>query len=373
MAHGEILPFLATHLGREVMGVGDRMPVVRAAVVQSAPVFLDRERSLAKALEWVTRAAQAGARFVVFPEGFIPAHPVWYHFRAATSRESLRMARELVENAVPVPSPTTDALAEAAAQHRLYVVMGVCERDARNPGLLYNTQLFFGPDGTLLGKHQKIMPTVGERLVHAPGFGDTLRTVSTEFGPVGGLICGEASNPLAIFALAAQGARIIAVSWPNHFSKNEHSMRDVVLMASRAMGYRTNAFVLSAAGTIGPEMRERLPASSEDSEFLARPGVCGGSVIVDPHGNVVAGPAGDEETLLVADLDLGEVISAKLVHDYAGHYNRPEVFRLLLFTDRPALFEEVQRRRTVQILTGPDGGAVGPVEPAEAAEEGRGR
>jgi aliphatic nitrilase len=349
------------------------MPVVRAAVVQAAPVFLDRERSLAKALEWIARAAEAGARFVVFPEGFIAAHPVWYHFHAATSRESLRMARELVENAVPVPSPTTEALADAAARHRVYLVMGVCERDARNPGLLHNTQLFFGPDGALLGKHQKVMPTVGERLVHAPGFGDTLRTVPTEFGPVGGLICGEASNPLAVFAVAAQGARIIAVSWPNHFSKNEHGMRDVILMASRAMGYRTNAFVLSAAGTIGPEMRERLPASVEDAEFLARPGVCGGSVIVDPHGNVVTGPAGDEETLLVADLDLGEVISAKLVHDYAGHYNRPEVFRLLLFTDRPTLFEEVQRPRAAQALTWPDGGAARPAQPVEAAEERRER
>lgn len=351
--------------------MGDRLPTLRAAVVQAAPVFLDRERSLAKALEWVARVAEAGARFVVFPEGFIPAHPVWYHFHAATSRESLRMARELVENAVPVPGPTVDALAAAAARHRVYLVIGVCERDARSLGLLYNTQLFFGPDGTLLGRHRKIMPTVGERLVHAPGFGDTLRTVPTEFGPVGGLICGEASNPLALFALAAQGARLIAVSWPNHFSKNEHSMRDVILMASRAMGYRTNAFVLSAAGTIGPDMRERLPASPEDAEFLGRPGVAGGSVIVDPHGNVVAGPAGDEETLLVADLDLGEVISAKLVHDYAGHYNRPEVFRLLLFTDRPTLFEEVERPRSARPLSWPDGGAELRAETVAGADERR--
>ncbi len=347
--------------------MGDRLPTVRAAVVQAAAVFLDREASLTKALEWAARAAAEGARFVVFPEGFIPAHPVWYHFHAATSRQSLQMARELVENAVPVPGPTTDALAQAAARHRMYLVMGVCERDPRNPGLLYNSQLFFGPDGALLGRHRKIMPTVGERLVHAPGFGDTMRAIPTEFGPVGGLICGEASNPLAVFALAAQGARLIAVSWPNHFSKNEHSMRDVILMASRAMGYRTNAFVLSAAGTIGPEMRERLPASPEDVEFLARPGVAGGSVIVDPHGNVVAGPAGDDETLLVADLDLGEVISAKLVHDYAGHYNRPEVFRLLLFTDRPTLFEEVQRPRRAEALAWPGGGATSP--PSGSVEE----
>lgn len=323
--------------------MGDRFPTVKGAVVQAAPAFLDREGSVARAVEWIHRAADEGARLIVFPEGFIPAHPVWYHFHPATSRAALEMARELMANAVEVPSPATEALAQAAAQRKVYVVIGVCERDPVNPGLLHNTQLFFGPDGRLLGKHQKIMPTVGERLVHAPGFGDTMRAILTEFGSIGGLICGEASNPLANFALAAQGVRVIAVSWPNHFSKNEHLMRDVIMMASRALGYRTNAYVLSAAGVLNEAMRRRLPASSEDEQFLARPGVSGGSVIVDPHGNVVAGPMGEEEGVLVAELDLNEVLAAKLVHDYAGHYNRPEVFRLILYTDRPRLFEEQVR------------------------------
>jgi nitrilase len=323
--------------------MGDRFPIVRVGVVQAAPAFLDREGSVARAVEWIHRAADRGARLVVFPEGFIPAHPVWYHFHAATSRTALEMARELVANAVEVPSAATETISRAAAQRKVYVVMGVCERDPVNPGLLHNSQLFFAPDGRLLGKHQKIMPTVGERLVHAPGFGDTMRVFPTEFGPIGGLICGEASNPLANFALAAQGARIIAVSWPNHFSKNEHLMRDVILMASRALGYRTNAYVLSAAGTVSEEMRRRLPASPEDEGFLSRPGVSGGSLIVDPHGNVIAGPLGEEEDVLIADIDLNEVLSAKLVHDYAGHYNRPEVFRLILYVDRPRLFEEQTR------------------------------
>jgi aliphatic nitrilase len=320
--------------------MGDRWQTVKVACVQAAPAFLDREGSLEKAVRLVDEAASRGARLIVFPEGFIPAHPVWYHFHAATSRIALEMAKELAENSVVVPGPVTEILGQAAARHGVYIVVGICERDHVNPGLLYNSQLFFGPEGNLLGKHVKIMPTVGERLVHAPGFGDTMRVIPTEYGPIGGLICGEASNPLAIFALASQGARIIAVSWPNHFSKNEHTMRDVILMASRALGYRANCFVLSAAGLISDEMRRRLPLTGEDEVFLSKPGICGGSVIVDPHGNIVAEPLGDEEDILLAQIDLGEIISAKLVHDYAGHYNRPEVFTLVMNTNRPRLFEE---------------------------------
>lgn len=319
--------------------MGDKWPSLRVAAVQAAPVFLDREGSLEKAVDLIARAAGLGANFIVFPEGFIPGHPVWYHFLAATSRESLQMARELVENAVVIPGPVTAEIERAVRDHRVYVVMGVCERDAVNPGLLRNSQLFFGPDG-FLGRHVKIMPTVGERLVHAPGFGDTMRAMRTVYGPVAGLVCGESSNPLAIFALAAQGTSIMAVSWPNHFSKNEHGMRDVIQMASRALGYRANCYVVSAAGTLSDAMKQRLARTDEDREFVNRPGVGGGSVVVDPHGNVVAGPLGDEEAILSADIDLGEVISAKLVHDYAGHYNRPEIFTLSMSVAAPTLFRE---------------------------------
>jgi aliphatic nitrilase len=323
------------------MAMGDRWPTVRIAAVQAAPAFLDREASLAKAVDLIGKAAAGRAELVVFPEGFIPAHPVWYHFHAATSRASLQMARELVDNAVEIPSPATDALCRAARLHRVYAVVGLCERDPVDPGLLYNTQLFLGPEGEILGRHRKLMPTVGERLVHAPGFGDTLRVVPTRFGPVGGLICGEASNPLAVMSLASQGARIIAVSWPNHFSRNEHRMRDIIQVASRALGYRANCYVVSAAGVVSEEMRRRLPSSEEDAAFLSLPGVGGGTLVADPHGNVVAGPLGDGEDILAVSADLGEVVSAKLVHDYAGHYNRPEVFTLLVRTDHPQLFRAV--------------------------------
>src|SRR5919199_851850 len=181
--------------------MGDAYPTVRAAAVQAASVFLDREASTEKACALVRAAGRGGARFVVFPEGFIPAHPVWFHFHSATGRISTRLSVELFKNAVEVPGAETAALAEAARDANAYVVVGVCEKAPGTIGTMFNSQLWFGPDGSYLGKHQKLMPTVGERLVHMGGWGDTFGTIETQFGPASGLICGENSNPLAVFAL----------------------------------------------------------------------------------------------------------------------------------------------------------------------------
>jgi nitrilase len=145
---------------------GDVYPVVRVAAVQAASVFLDREGSVEKACRLITQAAAEGARVIAFPEGFIPAHPLWYHHHPATGAVANRLAVELFKNSLQVPSPDFDALCAAARAAQAYVVMGVCEKKPETTGTMYNAQLFIGPDGTLLGRHVKIMPTVGERLVH---------------------------------------------------------------------------------------------------------------------------------------------------------------------------------------------------------------
>ena len=203
----------------DLMEGGDRLPTVTLAAAQAAPVFLNRERTTEKACALIREAGRQGAYVVVFPEGFIPGHPLWYHFYPATDPKSTELATRLFLNAVEIPGPTTEVLCEAAREAGVYVVMGLCERRPGTFGTLYNTQIFIGPDGRILGKHQKIMPTVGERLVHTGGYGDTLRTFPTNFGRIGGLICGESSNPLAVFALMAEYPHVIAVSWPNRFPK----------------------------------------------------------------------------------------------------------------------------------------------------------
>src|SRR5450755_3398852 len=178
--------------------MGDIYEPVRVAAVQAASVFLDREGSTEKACRLIREAGAHGARIIGFPEGFIPAHPVWYHHHAATGAIANKLAVELFKNAVEIPGLETAALGEAARDANAYVVVGVCEKLPNTTGTMFNTQIYFGPDGAIIRKHQKIMPTVGERLVHMGGYGDTFGAFQTEFGPMSGLICGENSNPLAV-------------------------------------------------------------------------------------------------------------------------------------------------------------------------------
>jgi len=311
--------------------VGDGERSIKVAVAQAAPVFLDREASTERAVELIEEAGSQRIDLLAFPEGFIPGHPVWYHFHPVTSRESLAMAARLFRNSVEIPGSVTERLCRAAAESDVNVVMGVCERRPRTSGTMYNTQIFIDRTGHIAGKHQKIMPTVGEKLVHTGGWGDTMRAFEFDVGRVSGLICGENSNPLAIFALAAQGTEIHVGSWPNHFSKNEHPMSDVVTLAGRSLAYKANCFVLNACSTVSPEMLEVLAQSEEDRLFLENPANSGGSCIIGADAKVIAGPlSGDQEGLLVADIDLAEVVDAKLVHDYSGHYNRPDIFTLVI-------------------------------------------
>jgi nitrilase len=318
--------------------MGDAYGVVKVAAVQAASVFLDREGSTAKACRLIREAGAQGARVIGFPEGFIPAHPAWYHHHSATGAISNRLATELFKNAVEIPGPTTDALGAAARDANAYVVVGVCEKLPRTMGTMFNTQVYLGPDGALIGKHQKIMPTVGERLVHMGGFGDTFGAFETEFGPMSALICGENSNPLAIFALTAEGTRIHVMSWPNHFPTSGDPLRNRVAIDSQAFAQMSKAFVISACGTVDEHMIEMLAAGPEGEKFLRNPDCSGGSVIVAPNSRILAGPMGPEEGILYAECQLDLAIQMKLRHDFAGHYNRPDIFHLQINRNAPKLY-----------------------------------
>jgi aliphatic nitrilase len=175
---------------------------------------------------------------------------------------------------------------------------------------------------------RKLTPTVGERLVHAGGYGDGLRAVATPSGPVTSLLCAENSNPLDLISVAAQSSLIHVAQWPNHFSPTQPLMPQVILTASRALAYRCGCFVLNAASTLTDAERPRIARMDEDMAWISDPANLGGSCIVDPSGRILAGPLADEEDVLVADLDLDEIVAKKTIHDYAGHYNRADVFTL---------------------------------------------
>jgi aliphatic nitrilase len=318
--------------------MGDHYPTVKVAVIQAAPIFLDREACTEKACRLIREAGAAGARLVAFPEGFIPGHPLWYHFHPATGPTSRDMALRLFKNSVEIPGPHTEALCRAAKEAGTYVVMGLCEKRPGTFGTMFNSQLFIAADGRILGKHQKLTPTVGEKLVHMGGFGDTLRAFDTEFGRIAGLICGESSNPLSLFTLIAEGTMILVISWPNLPGRKMLNRADRAVMAGRGCAFMSKAYILNCVGSVNDEMKAMLAYTEEDKTFLANDQLSGGSSIIAPNGELLVGPLGHEEGILYADLDMERAVEEKLIHDLAGHYNRPDVFCLKVNAEAPSLY-----------------------------------
>ena len=296
---------------------------VRLAAVQAAPVFLDRAGCVAKAAALIREAGANGAKVIGFPEGFIPTHPLWYHFHPASSRQALVFSKRLFENSVTIPGPETDQLCNAAAEAGVFSVIGLCERESHRLGTMYNTLLFIDGNGRLRGRHRKLMPTFGEKLVHAAGDALGLCSFESPAGWIGGLMCGENSNPLAAFALDAQGVNIHVAAWPSHFGVGT-DMQDLIMLSTRSLAYQMKAFVINAVGEVSEVMRRELPASDEHRAFLAAQG--GGACIIGPRGQVLAGPMPPGEGILYADVSLDDLVIAKSIQDFGGHYNRFDIF-----------------------------------------------
>lgn len=309
--------------------MGDVFPTVRLAAVQAAPVFLDREATVDKACRLIVEAGANGADVVGFPEGFIPAHPVWFHFHPATSPAAMTFSRELFANAVVVGGRATDALCDAARTADAHVVIGICEKERSSMGTMYNSLLVIGRTGDILGVRRKIVPTVGERIVHTAGAGDSVRIFDTEFGAVSGLMCGENSNPLLTYSMSALGAKVHVASWPSFFNRAA-DMQTIADIACRAIAYQNSAYVISSVGGVDDAMRERLPVTDDDRLHLAEAATRGGTAIYAPGGAPLAGPLPGGEAIAYADADLSRIVPRKIVHDYAGDYNRFDIFQLVV-------------------------------------------
>jgi nitrilase len=305
--------------------MGDEYPTVKLAAVQAAPVFLNREASVDKACRLILEAGRNRADVVGFPESFISGFPHWFHFFKTEDAESKHFYKELFKNAVVIPSQATDALCGAAREAGSYVVIGLNEKAEGSMGTIYNTQLFISNKGEILGKHRKIVPTVYERLVYGGGDGSTLRVVDTEYGPLGGLICGEHTNSLARFALIAKGERIHVASWAAFAAESERFIHETIDFRVRNHAFEGKNFVISVTGIFSKEMKEILCRSAKAKASIVNDG--GHSSIVGPFGEFLAGPA-IGETILYAEADLERIIEAKQLHDVLGHYNRFDILRL---------------------------------------------
>jgi nitrilase len=313
---------------------------VRLAAIQASPAFLDLNGSVAKAVALIEEAGRNGADIVGFPEGFIPTHPLWYHFHPASSPEAQSFSRRLAINSIDVPGPDLDVICRAARDAGVFVVMGCCEREAGRLGTLYNSLLFIDADGNLVGRHRKLVPTLGERLVHARGDAEGLRAYPTGLGlNVSGLMCGENSNPLAAYALDAQGANVHVASWPSHFQLGAN-ISDIVQMVTRALAYQMKVFIINAVSVINEQMLHELPVTQLHRDYMAGQGR--GSSIIGPSGEYLAGPMGNEEGILYADVDRDALVSPKIVQDFAGHYNRFDLLSLSVTRSVPRAIRETE-------------------------------
>jgi nitrilase len=315
--------------GTRAQGAGmvRAMASVRVAVVQDSPVLLDRAATLDQVDELTTQAAKEGARLVAFPEAFVPGPPVWIDALPVGDDEEWHAL--LMRESVTVPGPACDRLAEAARRARAVLVVPVNEREEHG-GTVYNTVLTFGPDGSLLGRHRKLIPTHGERLVWGMGDGSDLRAIDTPAGRLATLICWENYMPLARFHLYSQG--------PEIWIAPTLATAEFWIATMRHIAREGCCFVLGAAPVMHPDW---LPDSLPDTTALREDAASfdgwlleGYSAIVAPTGEILAGPLVRERGILLADLELGSLPGRKRLFDATGHYNRPDVFRLSV-DDRP--------------------------------------
>ena len=304
----------------------EAMSQVKVAVVQASPVMFDREATVEKTCRLVQEAAGKGAKLVLFPEAFIPAYPKGLSFGTVIGNRTdagRRIFQRYWENAVDVPGPETEILGKAARDAGIYLAIGVIERDSQTSrGTLFCTLLYFAPDGRLMGIHRKLKPTAGERLIWGEGDGSTLAAFDTELGKIGGLICWENYMPLARTAMYNKGVEIYLAPTAD--------ARDTWHATMRHIACEGRCFVLGCNQFYTKEMYPVDLDGLEDLEQFPDILCRGGSTIIDPLGEVLAGPLYDKEDMLIADLDLGQIARSRFDFDVVGHYARPDVFRLVV-------------------------------------------
>lgn len=298
---------------------------IRVAGVQAEPVFLDIDGTTNKAISLIEQAAAGGADLIGFPEAFIPTFPNWYE-SIGEGMQARTFDKELFKHSVEVPGDHIQAIADACRKGNINAVVGINERLNATTGTMYNTQVHITRDGTIAGKHQKYVPTTGERMVHGPGKTGSYNAFKTDFGTVSGLICGENSNPLGQYAAAQHYPVVHVSSWPLYFHPY-FPMHHAIVTASCGLAYSLKCFVVNAVSRIPTTYIDAVGTTPEVKKFLEEQRkLKKGAVIVDCLGKVIADGSGQDAEVLFADIDLEEVIIPKLVIDFAGHYNRPDIF-----------------------------------------------
>ena len=299
---------------------------VRVAVVQAAPAIFDREKTMEKALALISEAAEKGANLVVFPEAFIPCYPRGLSFGFAMGSRTMEGRKDFqrfYDNCVAVPGPDVDRLANSAGENKVYLAMGVNEKNGNGlDGTIHCCVLFFGPDGSFLGRHRKLKPTGSERTIWGEDDGSTLTVVDTAYGKMGALICWENYMPLARTALYQKGVQLYLAPTADQRDEYQCTLRHIAI-EGRCFVIACNQYV---ERSMYPKDLNGYKELESQPDVMCR----GGSCVINPFGQYVAGPSFGGEEILLSDLDLDEIARGKADLDVVGHYARPDIFELVL-------------------------------------------
>jgi nitrilase len=310
----------------------ERPRTVRVAVVQASPVLFDRERTMEKALGLISEAAEKGAKLVLFPEAYIPCYPRGLRFGFAIGSRTEGGRKDFQrfhDNCVAVPGPDVDRLARAAGEKGVYLAMGVNEKNGNElDGTLHCCVLFFGPDGSFLGRHRKLKPTGSERYIWGEDDGSTLTVVDTAYGKMGALICWENYMPLARAALYQKGVKLYLAPTADQRDEYQCTLRHIAIEG--------RCFVLACNQYVEKRMYPTDLHGYDELESQPEVMCRGGSCIIDPFGRYLAGPSFGGEEILLADLDLDAITRGKADLDVVGHYARPDIFELLVHERKPS-------------------------------------
>ena len=284
----------------------------KLAAVQAAPIYFNRDASTEKACRLIREAGAQGATIAAFSETWLPGYPFFVWGKTSGSFRN-QIAADYLANAVEIPSATTDQLCESAREAKIDVVIGVVELDAQTHGTAYCTLLFISHEGVILGRHRKLKPTHRERTAWGEGDGQSLTIYERPYGRISGLNCWEHNMVLPGYVLMTRGTQIHIAAWPGN-SNSRHKL------LSRAFASQAAAYVIDVGGLLSPE---DVPETYQDLAYQ----MTGESCIIDPWGQVIAGPA-DGETILMAEGSAEQIYAAKSFCDVSGHYSRPDIFQL---------------------------------------------
>jgi aliphatic nitrilase len=313
-------------------------PTVKVCAAHVAPAFLDAQATLAKAVALIGQAAKAGARLIAFPESFVPGFPIWASVQAPI--KSHEFFRRIAANSIAVPGSGVDQICAAAHEHDIVVSIGISERSPASVGCLWNSNLLIGSDGSLLNHHRKLVPTFYEKLIWANGDGAGLTVCDTAIGKLGMLICGENTNPLARYALIAQGEQIHVSSYPPVWptrppnQAGRYDLAAAIRIRAGAHSFEGKVFNIVASAFLDAATMAALRGLDDEARETLERSPRGVSMVLGPSGEVISDTLCDSEGLLYHTIDLGDCVEPKQFHDVAGYYNRFDIFRLTVNRQR---------------------------------------